>query len=115
MEGQKKFAEGRFSRTLFRNERKILRENRSEPALLILIVQEHNRHDAQLALARVALRNLALQVLQEAVCKPVEGAFAAGVFLVACAAVGTDELDSVLLRIAVQSRPTGASHPQSFG
>ena len=29
--------------------------------------------------------------------------------------MGTDEFDGVLLRIAVQSRPTGAANPESFG
>jgi hypothetical protein len=63
----------------------------------------------------MALRHFALQVLQKTVGEAVKSALAAGIFLVALAAVGTHELDFVQLRIAVQSSPTGAAHPDGLG
>src|SRR5215467_1908211 len=78
-------------------------------------MQQYHRHHAQILLAGVAWGHFALQILQEAVGKSVESAFAPGVLVVALPAVGTEKLDGVLLRIAVQSGPTGAAHPESFG
>jgi hypothetical protein len=86
-----------------------------ETTRFILIVQHHDRNYAQIFLAGVALRHFALQVLQEAVGEAIKSALAAGIFLVALAAVGTHELDLVLLRIAVQSSPSGAAHPDGLG
>src|SRR5271165_3632736 len=44
----------------------------------------------------------------------IQRALAAGVLLVARAAVRTEEFHLVLLRIAVQSSPTGAAHANGF-
>jgi hypothetical protein len=63
----------------------------------------------------VALGHLALQVLHEAVGKTIESALAASIFLIAVTAVGTKKFDGVLLRIAVQSCPASAAHPDGFG
>jgi hypothetical protein len=71
-------------------------ENGGKTARFILIVQHHDGNYAQVFFAGVALRDFALQVLQKTVCKAIERALAAGIFLVALAAVGTDELDFVL-------------------
>jgi hypothetical protein len=84
-------------------------------ALFVLIVKKNDGDDAQLTLAGMARRHFALQVLQKAVGKTVESSLAPCVLLVASAAVGTNKFDGVLLRIAVQSRPTGAANPESFG
>src|SRR5580765_6159965 len=78
-------------------------------------MQQNNRNHAQIFLAGVALRHFSLQVLHEAVCKSVKSALAASIFLVTVAAVRTDEFNGVLLRIAVQSRPASAAHPDRFG
>jgi len=86
-----------------------------EAALFILVVQHHDRNYAQILFAGVALRNFALQVLHEAIRKAVKSALATGIFLIALAAVWANELDFVQLRIAVQSSPTGAAHPDGFG
>src|SRR5262249_47022599 len=90
-------------------------KNCGEAACFVPIVQHHDGDDAQIFLTRMALRDFALQVLQKTVGKTIEGALAASIFLVVLAAVGTDELDLVLLRIAVQSSPTGSAHPDRLG
>src|SRR5260370_22539349 len=63
----------------------------------------------------MVLRDRALQILEEAVCKVILSALAAGIFLIAVAAVGTMEFYGVQLRIAVQSCPASAAHPDCFG
>ena len=83
-------------------------------ALFVLIVQQHDGYNAQLFFAGVAHGHFALQVLKKAVGKTIKSSLAPRVLLVASAAVGTDEFDGVLLRIAVQSRPTGAAHAYRF-
>jgi hypothetical protein len=100
---------------LTRNERKIFGKDGGESALFVLIVKKHDGNDTQLPFAGMARRHFALQVLEKTVGKTIESSFAPCVLLVASAAVGTNEFDGVLLRIAVQSRPTGATNPQSFG
>ena len=62
----------------------------------------------------MALRHFALQVLQETIREMIERTLAPGIFLVPRAAVRTDKLHRVLLRIAVQSGPAGAAHTHSF-
>src|SRR5439155_148655 len=76
----------------------------------IVIVQHHDRNDAQILLASMALRDFALQVLQKAIREMIKRALAPGIFLVPRAAVRTDKFHHVLLRIAVQSSPAGAAH-----
>jgi hypothetical protein len=85
-----------------------------ESPRLILIVQHYYRHYAQLLIASAAIRHFALQVLQKTVRKMILRPLAAGILLSPFAAVGTDIFDPVLLRIAVQSRPTGAAHADYF-
>jgi hypothetical protein len=63
----------------------------------------------------MALRDFTLQILHEAVGKMILSALAAGIFLIAVAAVGTMKFYGVQLRIAVQSCPAGAAHPDCFG
>jgi hypothetical protein len=87
---------------------------RFESPRLILIVQHYDRHYAQLLIASAAIGHFALQVLQKAVCKMILRPLAPGIFLSPFTAVGTDIFDPVLLRIAVQSRPTGAAHADYF-
>jgi hypothetical protein len=100
---------------LLRRGDQFVSKDSGETALLILVVQHHDRNYAQILFAGVALGNLALQVLHEAIRKAVKSALAACIFLVALAAVWANELDLVQLRIAVQSSPTGAAHPDGFG
>src|SRR5216684_985794 len=89
-------------------------KNGFEAASFILIVQHDNGNNAQILLAGVALRHFSLQVLQKAIRKMIKRTLAPGIFLVPRAAVRTDELHRVLLRIAVQSSPAGAAHTYSF-
>jgi hypothetical protein len=49
----------------------------------------------------VALRYFTLQILQEAVCEPIQRPFAPGILFVSRPAVRTHKLNLVLLRIAV--------------
>src|SRR5690348_11503965 len=58
--------------------------------------------------------HFALQVLQKAVREMIQSALTAGILLVSRAAVRTDEFHLVLLRIAVQSSPSGAAHANGF-
>ncbi len=90
--------------------RLLIRENRLEAADLALVMQKDHGHHAHRTLARVALRHLALQVLQKTVREMIKRTLAPGIFLVARTAVGTDKFNFVLLRIAVQSGPTGAAY-----
>jgi hypothetical protein len=85
-----------------------------ESSRLVLIVQHYDRHYAQLLIASAAIRYFALQVLQKAICKMILRPLAPGILLSPFTAVGTDIFDPVLLRIAVQSRPTGAAHADYF-
>jgi hypothetical protein len=103
------------AKELLRRGNQLIGEDSSETPGFLLIVQHHNGNDAQIFFAGVALRDFALQVLQKTVGEAIESALAAGIFLVALAAVGTDELNFVLLRIAVQGSPSGAAHPDGFG
>src|SRR6266404_3049468 len=80
----------------------------------VLIVQHDNGHYAQGLAAGAAVGDFALQILQKAVCKMILRPLAAGILLSPFAAVGTDVLDGVLLRIAVQSGPAGAAHADHF-
>src|SRR5579863_10425355 len=89
-------------------------ENGLEATRLVLIVQHYDGDHAQGLPAGAAVGDFALQVLQKAIGKMILGALAAGILLAALAAVGTDKLHSVLLRIAVQSRPASAAHAYSF-
>jgi hypothetical protein len=100
---------------LLRSGDELVSEDSGETPRFVLIVQHHNGNHAEIFFAGVALRDFALQILQKTVGKAIESALAAGIFLVALAAVGTDELDFVLLRIAVQGSPSGAAHPDGFG
>jgi hypothetical protein len=93
----------------------IVCENGSEPPRFILIMQQYDGNHAQIPFAGVALRYFALQILQEAVSEAIKGALAASIFLIPLPAVGTKKFDGVLLRIAVQSCPAGAAHPDGFG
>ncbi len=99
---------------VLRSRLRLIRENRFEAAGLALIMQKDHGHHAKRLLARVALRYLTLKILQKTVGKVIERTLAAGIFLVVRAAVGTDELNFVLLRIAVQSGPTRAAHANNF-
>jgi hypothetical protein len=100
---------------LARSGKHIVCENGSEPPCLILIMQQHDGNDAEILFAAVALRYFALQILQEAVSETIKSALAASSFLIPLPAVGTKKFDGVLLRIAVQSCPAGAAHPDGFG
>jgi hypothetical protein len=64
--------------------------------------------------ASTAIRYLTLQILQKTIREMILRPLATGILLAPFAAVRTDELDPVLLRIAVQSRPTGAAHADNF-
>jgi hypothetical protein len=88
----------------------LVRKHCFEPARFVLIVQHYYRYDSQGLSARPAVGHFALQILQKSVRKMILRPLAPGIFLAPCAAVGTDILDPILLRIAVQSRPTGAAH-----
>jgi hypothetical protein len=90
-------------------------EDRSEAPGFILIVKQDNRNYAKITLARVALRDFTLQILHEAVREVILSALAASIFLIAVAAVRTMKFYRVQLRIAVQSCPAGAAHPDSLG
>ena len=93
---------------------RLIREHRCKAPLFSLIVQEYNGHHADGLFARVTLRHFALQVLQKTIGEMIERTLAAGVFLIARAAVRTNEFHLVLLRIAVQSGPTGAAYANDF-
>src|SRR5260370_25947159 len=92
----------------------LIGKNCLDPPRLILIVQHDNRNNTKRLLACVAHRHFALQILQEAIRKMIQSALAPGVLLVPRAAVGTNEFNLVLLRIAVQSSPPRAAHTDSF-
>jgi hypothetical protein len=87
----------------------------SEAPGLVLIVQQDDGNYAKITFARVALCDFALQILHEAIRKVILSALAAGIFLIAVAAVGTMKFYGVQLRIAVQGCPAGAAHPDCFG
>jgi hypothetical protein len=93
---------------------RLIGKHRFEAARLTLIVQKHHGHHAHGLPARVALRYLALEILQKTVSKMRKRALAPGVLLVPGAAVRTDEFHLILLRIAVQSGPTRAPYANSF-
>src|SRR5882757_9611542 len=104
----------RCKRELARVHQLFIGKNSFEAASFILIVQHHDGNHAQVLFAGMALRHFALQVLQETIREMIERTLAPGIFLVPRAAVRTDELYRVLLRIAVQSGPAGAAHTHSF-
>src|SRR2546427_9060942 len=110
----------RYPRPEFRNEQlacrtgQLVGKDGLESPRFVLIVQHDDGDDAQLLLARVTYCHFALQVLHKAVREAVKGALAAGILLVTRAAVGTNEFDLVLLRIAVQSSPAGTAHADSL-
>src|SRR5713101_10159127 len=99
---------------LVRSHQVIVGKNGFEAASFILIVQHHDRNNAQVLFAGMALRDFALQILQETIREMIERTLAPGIFLVPRAAVWTDEFHRVLLRIAVQSGPAGAAHTYCF-
>jgi len=90
-------------------------KHRSEAPRLVLIVQQDDGDYTKITFARVALCDFTLQILHEAICKVILSALATGIFLIAVAAVGTMKFYGVQLRIAVQSCPAGAAHPDRFG
>jgi hypothetical protein len=92
----------------------VFREDRFESPRFVLIVQHYYGHHAQGLAASAAICYLALQILQKSVREMILRPLAPGILLTPFAAVRTDELDPVLLRIAVQSRPTGAAHADNF-
>src|ERR1700747_3337670 len=92
------------SRRLVQITCEFVRKYRFESPSFILIVQHHYGHHAQLLIASAAIGHFSLQVLQKAICKMILRPLAAGIFLSPFAAVGTDILDPVLLRLAVERR-----------
>ncbi len=92
----------------------LIGEDRFESTSFVLIVQHYYRHDAQGLPASAAICYLALQVLQKTIREMILRPLATGILLSPFPAVGTDELDPVLLGIAVQSRPTGAAYADNF-
>src|SRR5260370_25811754 len=80
----------------------------------VLVVQHYDGDYAQRLAARAAVGHFALHVLQKAIGKMILRALAAGILPATSAAVRTDVLDAVLLRIAVQSGPAGAAHANNF-
>jgi hypothetical protein len=92
----------------------LFREDRFESPGFVLIVQHYYWHHAQGLSASAAIRYLTLQVLQKTIREMILRPLATGILLAPFAAVRTDKLDPVLLRIAVQSRPTGAAYADSF-
>jgi hypothetical protein len=93
---------------------KVFREDRFESPSFVSIVQHYYGHHAQGLAASTAIRYLTLQILQKTIREMILRPLATGILLAPFAAVRTDELDPVLLRIAVQSRPTGAAHADNF-
>ena len=93
---------------------RLIRKYGFKAAGLALVMQEDHGDDPNGLLARMTLRNLALQILQKTVREMIKRTLAAGIFLIARAAVRTNEFNLVLLRIAVQSGPTRAAHAYSF-
>jgi hypothetical protein len=93
---------------------KFVRKDCFESPRFVLIVQHYYRHYAQGLSASAAIRHLALQILQKTIRKMILRPLAPGILLAPFAAVRTDVLDPVLLRIAVQSRPTGAAYADNF-
>jgi hypothetical protein len=89
-------------------------EDGLEATGFVLVVQHYYWHYAQGLIACAAVGDFALQVLQETVGEMILRPLAASILLSPLAAVGTDILDPVLLRIAVQSRPTGAADADNF-
>jgi hypothetical protein len=90
-----------FRRESVSRARQFIGKNGFKAPFFVLIVQKHDGNHAQRSLARVALRYFTLQILQEAVCEPIQRPFAPGILFVSRPAVRTDELHLVLLRIAV--------------
>src|SRR5712692_2531046 len=99
---------------LVRSHKLLIGKNSFEAASFILIVQHHYGNHAQVLFAGMALRDFALQVLQETIREMIQRTLAPGVLFVPRAAVRTDEFHRVLLRIAVQSSPAGAAHAYGF-
>src|SRR5258708_3797797 len=99
---------------LVRSHQLSIGKNSFEAASFILIVQHHDGNNAQGLFAGVALRDLALPILQETIRKMIQRTLAPGILLVPRSAVRTDQFHRVLLRIAVQSSPAGAAHTYRF-
>ena len=95
-------------------QRRIVREDRFKSPRFLLIVQHNNRYYTEPLFAGMALRDFALQILQETVNEMIVSPLAPGIFLIPRAAVRTGKFNFVLLRIAVQSCPAGAAHTNRF-
>src|SRR5260370_31159501 len=89
-------------------------EDGLEAPRFVLIVQHYDGYHAQGLAARAAVGHFALHVLQKAIGNMILRALAAGILPATRAAVRTDGLDGVLLRIAAQSGPAGAGPPHHF-
>src|SRR5260370_38459654 len=83
---------------LARTHQVFIGKNSFKAACFILVVQHHDRNDAQVLLAGMALRHFALHVLQEAIREMIQPTPAPGILLVSAAAVRPDELNASVLR-----------------
>src|ERR1700722_570759 len=80
----------------------------------VLVVQHHDWYDAHRALAAAAHGHLALQILQEAVGKTVQGPFAPGILRANHATMRTSKFNLVFLWVAVQCRPACRTYAECF-
>src|SRR5579859_2949931 len=90
-----------FRRESVSRARQFIGKNSFKAPLFVLVMQQNDGNHAQRSLARVVLRYFTLQILQEAVCEPIQRPFAPGILFVSRPAVRTDKLNLVPLRIAV--------------
>src|SRR5579864_2312939 len=90
------------------------REECFEPPLLILIVQHHYGNDVQRTLAPAAGGHLALKILHKAVGKMIFGMRAASRLAAHGSAMGADEFQPVVLRIAIERRTPRATDSHSI-
>ena len=89
-------------------------EDGFEAALFVEVVDQNDGHDAQRAAAVAAGRHLPLQILNEAISEAIVGASTPRGFVAGSAAMRADELDAIVLRIAVERGPGGVPDANGF-
>jgi hypothetical protein len=91
-----------------------IRKYRFESALFVLVMQHHDRGNAQGVPAGMTSCHLALQVLQKSIGKMILVPSAPGRFHAGLTAVRTIIFNQIFLRIAVQRGPTRVANPHCF-
>jgi hypothetical protein len=91
-----------------------VRKYRLKAALFVLVMQHHDRSDAQGMPAGMACRHLALQVLQKSIGKVILIASAPGRLYARLPAVRAVIFNQIFLRIAIQRSPTRVPDANGF-